>query len=42
MRSACFIAHMCICIPLFLRFSETNILFLPTHSRIETYCVSIN
>ena len=29
MRSACFIAHMCTCIPLFLGFAETNILFLP-------------
>jgi len=35
MRSACFIAHMCTCIPLFLGFSETNILFLPTRSRVE-------
>ena len=42
MRSACFIAHMCTCIPLFLGFSETSILFLPTQSRIETYCIEIN
>jgi hypothetical protein len=37
MRSACFIAHMCTCIPLFLGFSETNILFLPTHPRVLRY-----
>ena len=35
MRSACFIAHMCTCIPSFLGLSETIILFLPTHFRVE-------
>ncbi len=41
MRSACFIAHMCTCIPSFLGFSETNILFLPTHSRVELrHCIA--
>jgi len=43
MRSACFIAHMCTCIPSFLGFSETNILFLPSHSRVELrHCIATN
>ena len=32
MRSACFIPHMCTCIPQVLGFPETNILSLPTLS----------
>jgi hypothetical protein len=36
-RSACFIAHMCTCIPSFLGFSETNILF----TRVELrHCIA--
>jgi hypothetical protein len=43
MRSACFIAHMCTCIPSFLGFSETNILFLATHFRVELrHCIATN
>ena len=41
MRSACFIAHMCTCIPSFLGFAETNILFLPTHSRVESKHIAL-
>src|SRR6266446_8034810 len=43
MRSACFIAHMCTCIPSFLGFSETNILFLPIHTLVFRHnCIATN